>query len=120
MRTEFAFSARAAPRRACRRHRDREPDCACAHPVSAEGLFDFFFGGAKQQRPAAPQASFFADPFSNNPQAPPRAAVASSGPSFCVPSCDGKYFPVTARQCLAGGDVPGVLPGERDQGVLRQ
>jgi hypothetical protein len=63
-------------------------------PVSAEGLFDFFFGGAKQQRPAAPQASFFADPFNNNPQAPLRAAVASSGPSFCVRSCDGKYFPL--------------------------
>ena len=40
-------------------------------PVSAEGLFDFFFGGAKQQRPAAPQANFFADPFGTNPQAPP-------------------------------------------------
>src|SRR5205823_7696400 len=31
----------------------------------AEGLFDFFFGGAKPQqaRQAPPQASFFADPF---------------------------------------------------------
>jgi len=65
-------------------------------PVSAEGFFDFFFGGAKPQRQAPPQASFFADPFNNNPQAPPqqRAAVASSGPSFCVRSCDGKYFPL--------------------------
>jgi hypothetical protein len=69
-------------------------------PVSAEGLFDFFFGGAQkqQQHPAPPpQASFFADPFGNNPQqtAPtPRATVASSGPAFCVRSCDGKYFPL--------------------------
>jgi hypothetical protein len=67
-------------------------------PVAAEGLFDFFFGGAqKPQRAAPPQASFFADPFGNNQQqAAPgqRAAVASSGPSFCVRSCDGKYFPL--------------------------
>jgi hypothetical protein len=63
-------------------------------PVSAEGLFDFFFGGAQKQRPAAPQASFFSDPVSNNPQPVPRAAVASSGPSFCVRTCDGKYFPL--------------------------
>jgi hypothetical protein len=61
-------------------------------PVSAEGLIDFFFGGAQKPRP--PQASFFADPFNNNPQPAPRVAVASSGPSFCVRSCDGKYFPL--------------------------
>ncbi|HEY7843065.1 MAG TPA: DUF2865 domain-containing protein [Bradyrhizobium sp.] len=67
------------------------------YPVSAEGLFDFFFGGAQKQRsaPSSP-ASFFADPFSNNQQAAPvpRAAVASSGPAFCVRGCDGKYFPL--------------------------
>jgi uncharacterized protein DUF2865 len=68
------------------------PMALAATPVSAEGFFDFFFGGAQRQRPAAPQASFFADP--NNPQPAPRAAVASSGPSFCVRSCDGKYFPL--------------------------
>ena len=66
-------------------------------PVSAEGLFDFFFGGAqKQQHQAPPQASFFADPFNNNPApAPqPHANVASTGPSFCVRTCDGRYFPL--------------------------
>jgi hypothetical protein len=65
---------------------------------SAEGLFDFFFGSQKQQhRQPSPQASFFADPFNNDPQAappPPRPAIASSGPAFCVRSCDGKYFPL--------------------------
>src|SRR5579871_1630051 len=65
--------------------------------ASAEGLFDFFFGGGqKQQRQAPPQASSFADPSDGNPQAPPppRPAVASSGPAFCVRSCDGRYFPL--------------------------
>lgn len=67
-------------------------------PVSAEGLFDFFFGGPqKQARQAPPQANFFADPFGlNQPQAPaPR--FAGSGPAFCVRSCDGKYFPLSLR-----------------------
>ena len=70
--------------------------------VSAEGLFDMFFGGGqKQQTRAAPaQANFFADPFGTNPQPAPQAAaprVAVSGPAFCVRSCDGKYFPLTMR-----------------------
>jgi Protein of unknown function (DUF2865) len=66
--------------------------------VSAEGLFDFFFGGIQKQQ--ARQASFFADPFGLNQQqsAPaPAPRVAGSGPAFCVRSCDGKYFPLTMR-----------------------
>ena len=70
--------------------------------ASAEGLFDFLFGGGQkqQQRQAPPQANFFADPFGLNQQpAPPPRPVASagSGPAFCVRSCDGKYFPLMAR-----------------------
>jgi len=68
--------------------------------VSAEGLFDMFFGGAQKQqaRPASPQASFFADPFGQPaPQPAPTQRVAGSGPAFCVRSCDGKYFPLTMR-----------------------
>jgi hypothetical protein len=68
---------------------------------SAEGLFDFFFGGAQKQqaRQAPPQASFFADPFGQQqqPQPAPAPRVAGSGPAFCVRSCDGKYFPLTMR-----------------------
>jgi hypothetical protein len=69
--------------------------------VSAENLFDLFFGGiAKQQaRQGSSQTSFFADPFGTNPQpqAAPAPRVAGSGPAFCVRSCDGKYFPLTMR-----------------------
>jgi len=70
---------------------------ALAPQVSfAEGLFDFFFGGQKPQHQVPPQSSPFTDPFDNNSQVPPpRPAVASSGPAFCVRSCDGKYFPLT-------------------------
>ena len=50
---------------------------------SAEGLLDFFFGGSQKQQQQT----------SNNPQPPPpRPVAASSGPAFCVRSCDGKYF----------------------------
>jgi hypothetical protein len=70
--------------------------------ASAEGLFDFLFGGAKQKAP--PQANFFADPFGLNQQAAPapQPRVAGSGPAFCVRSCDGRYFPLTLR----GGATP--------------
>jgi hypothetical protein len=73
--------------------------------ASAEGLFDFLFAGQqKQQQRQAPQANFFSDPFGLNQQpAPPKpVATAGSGPAFCVRSCDGKYFPITAR----GGATP--------------
>ncbi len=65
--------------------------------ASAEGLFDFLFGGfTKQQHRQASQANFFADPFGINsePAPPPRPAYAGSGPAFCVRSCDGRYFPL--------------------------
>lgn len=65
---------------------------------SAEGLLHFFFGGSQKQQPQTP---FFANIFNTNlqPPAPARPvvetpAVATSGPSFCVRSCDGKYFPL--------------------------
>lgn len=63
--------------------------------VSAEGLFDFLFGGAPNQKPAR-QAP---DPFGVNQPAhsTPAPRVAGSGPAFCVRSCDGKYFPLTMR-----------------------
>ena len=69
--------------------------------VSAEGLFDFLFGGVQKQqaRQAPSPANFFADPFGINQPAHPAPAprVAGSGPAFCVRSCDGKYFPLTMR-----------------------
>jgi hypothetical protein len=66
---------------------------------SAEGLLDFFFGGSQKQRP---QSSFFDKVFDANLQPPPTErsdapspeSGVSSGPSFCVRSCDGKYFPL--------------------------
>jgi len=48
-------------------------------PVSAEGLFDFFFGGAQRQqtRQAPPQGNFFTDPFGLNQQ--PHAYQSEAG-----------------------------------------
>ncbi|WP_245320253.1 DUF2865 domain-containing protein [Bradyrhizobium lablabi] len=70
--------------------------------VSAEGLFDFLFGGIQKQqaRQAPSPANFFADPFGNHQPSQPAPAprvAGSGGPAFCVRSCDGKYFPLTMR-----------------------
>ncbi|MGW1419241.1 DUF2865 domain-containing protein [Bradyrhizobium manausense] len=81
------------------------PLLAAPAPVSAEGLFDFLFGGAQQrpQRDVPQQANSFVDPFASqqNPAGQPQyapparaAAAGGSGPAFCVRSCDGKYFPL--------------------------
>ena len=70
--------------------------------ASAEGLFDFLFGGLQKphQQKSSPETSFFADPFGLNKEpapAPRQVASGGSGPAFCVRSCDGRYFPLTAR-----------------------
>jgi hypothetical protein len=75
--------------------------------AAAEGLFDMFFGGLQkpQQQKTPPQANFFADPFGQNQQPappPPRPLASGYGAAFCVRSCDGRYFPLTAR----GGASP--------------
>ncbi|WP_298873127.1 DUF2865 domain-containing protein [uncultured Bradyrhizobium sp.] len=77
------------------------PLLATPAPVSAEGLFDFLFGGAQQrpQRDVPQQASPFVDPNQQNPAGqpqyvPPTRSANASGPAFCVRSCDGKYFPL--------------------------
>lgn len=63
--------------------------------ASAEGLFDFLFGGADKQHHTTAQTNFFADPFGQNQPTPPRPiASGGSGPAFCVRSCDGRYFPL--------------------------
>lgn len=65
-------------------------------PAAAEGLFDFFFGGA--QRPAPPpSASAYADPAQQNAARPSDAGPhVESGPSvsYCVRLCDGRFFPI--------------------------
>lgn len=82
------------------------PLAAAPVSASAEGLFDFLFGGAAKPQQSAPSgpANFFADPFGLNQQqtAPQQrpVTVASGGRGggvFCVRTCDGKYFPLSIR-----------------------
>ncbi|WP_439372759.1 DUF2865 domain-containing protein [Bradyrhizobium sp. DASA03120] len=77
------------------------PMLAAPAPVSAEGLFDFLFGGMQRPQREVPQQSSSYDPFTGQQNASPQyvpptrsAAAGGSGPAFCVRSCDGKYFPL--------------------------
>jgi hypothetical protein len=68
------------------------PVAAAPEISSAENLLDFLFGGGQKNQS---QPSLIGNIFNNNPQpGQPRPAIASSGPAFCVRSCDGKYFPL--------------------------
>ena len=69
-------------------------------PASA-GFFDFLFGGDRAPRAAhSPsqnqQTDFFGNPIDPGPSA---VAPVSSGrsASYCVRTCDGKFFPLSAR-----------------------
>lgn len=70
------------------------------------GILDFLFGGnAPARAPSAAPApsSAFADPFGLIPNSPPPPAAPSGRfTAYCVRSCDGRYFPLTAR----GGATP--------------
>jgi len=84
-----------------------------AEPASAQGIFDWFgggqrqrqnswFGGNPQRQYAPPQGNAYSDP--SNPSDRPvyspfgGQAQVSSGTgravSFCVRTCDGRYFPI--------------------------
>ncbi|MBI3701131.1 MAG: DUF2865 domain-containing protein [Afipia sp.] len=81
---------------------------ALAPGVASAGFFDFLFGNSEPAAKAPapqPEASSYADP--SAPSAYPNvSAPVSTGSgrftAFCVRTCDGRYFPISAR----GGATP--------------
>lgn len=78
---------------------------AFAPSVASAGLLDFLFGNDEPAKATTPpQSNSYADPSaaSTYPAAP--APVASGGrfTAYCVRTCDGRYFPISAR----GGATP--------------
>jgi Protein of unknown function (DUF2865) len=69
-----------------------------AAPASAQGVFNFLFGGPRQASPgpstayADPNASLN-NPFGNRPDQQPYATPSPSA-SYCVRLCDGRFFPI--------------------------
>jgi hypothetical protein len=71
-------------------------------PASAQGLFDFFFNGGRQRQYETQFGNAYADPYGNrdqsgSPDPTQPSAPASTGRvvSFCVRTCDGRYFPMS-------------------------
>lgn len=64
---------------------------ASTWPADAGSLFDFLFGA----RQAAPPPSAYANPYESYGPGPAMQPMRSSG--YCVRTCDGRYFPVTAQ-----------------------
>lgn len=81
---------------------------AFAPGTASAGIFDFLFGNDQPKRASAPQpqSNSFADPLGifSNPDPAPAPAASPSGrfTTYCVRSCDGRYFPLTSR----GGSTP--------------
>lgn len=77
---------------------------ALAPGAASAGIFDFLFGGDKPQRQEPQQqqqpSNAFADPFglsTQNPAPAPSGATSGRFTTYCVRSCDGRYFPLTQR-----------------------
>ncbi len=72
---------------------------ALAPAAQAEDFFSALFGGMGRARAPQPYVSM---PFANEdgsipaPRSETRARYGGGGQAFCVRSCDGRYFPVTA------------------------
>ena len=64
--------------------------------VSAQGLFNFFFGSPRREAP--PSANAYADPYpgyERRRRSEPSERRSSGGSAaYCVRLCDGRYFPI--------------------------
>jgi hypothetical protein len=76
---------------------------AVPQAASAEGLFDFFFGGfQRREAPPPPQVNSYADPYANPAPERPRYGGGGGGAggiggrsvAYCVRLCDGQHFPI--------------------------
>lgn len=80
---------------------------ASAPSVASAGFLDFLFGNSEPAKTAAPPPiSSYADPTAPSAYPTTTPALVSSGggrfTSYCVRTCDGRYFPISAR----GGATP--------------
>ncbi|HXQ06088.1 MAG TPA: DUF2865 domain-containing protein [Bradyrhizobium sp.] len=72
--------------------------CAVALPAQAEDFFSALFGGFGGGRPHAPFMPFGSEGGPIGPQGDGRARAGYSGGglAYCVRTCDGRYFPISA------------------------
>ena len=72
--------------------------CALAFASSAqsEDFFSALFGGYNVQSHVPAIRLPFANPFAPQYDARPRAGYSGGGQAYCVRTCDGRYFPISA------------------------
>jgi hypothetical protein len=68
-----------------------------ATPASAQGLFEFLFGGFHQRAPAEVQAYAEPNDFFRAPDRSRERAESGPASAYCVRTSDGFYFPVQAH-----------------------
>jgi hypothetical protein len=70
---------------------------ALATPASAQGLFEFLFGGFHQRTSAEVQSYAEPNDFFRSPDRPRERAESGPASAYCVRMSDGFYFPVQAH-----------------------
>jgi hypothetical protein len=77
-------------------------------PAEAGSLFDFLFG-SRQPAPPPQAANAYSNPFSsifgNSGPGPQAQPMLSHGSGYCVRTCDGRYFPVTAQSRVSTAEM---------------
>jgi Protein of unknown function (DUF2865) len=89
---------------------------APAVPAQAGDFFSALFGAFGMHRPQAPSPSALPFTSEGDPLAPqvdvrPRASYGGGGQAYCVRTCDGRYFPISApdnasRTTMCNGFCP--------------
>jgi hypothetical protein len=89
---------------------------APAAPAQAGDFFSALFGAFGMHRPQAPSPSALPFTSEGDPLAPqvdvrPRASYGGGGQAYCVRTCDGRYFPISApdnasRTTMCNGFCP--------------
>ena len=105
---------------------------SAAPSAQARDFFTSFFNSsfdnpaASQQRPQPSMALPFASPGGDlfgSPAEParPRVSYGGGGQAYCVRTCDGRYFPITAGDGQSrAASCNNFCPGQRNQSGLRQ
>jgi hypothetical protein len=82
---------------------------AATSAASAQGLFDFLFGGFRNPPPSPPRSAY-GDPSSSGVDQP---APSGRSVAMCVRTCDGRFFPMPRGSATVAQTCSALCPASR-------